>query len=221
MIKLLQELLHINNMSKSINTELPLSYDYFDQEEDQDTNTVREILAEYQQVGGLSMDYYCQMDEDKFMDSVFLEKADKKWIRPIKIKGVFEYLQEVIENVRYGTPVLDELNIITEKQYFLENIKREPKIGDLLKINHVNLMFEVMNVVDSEANFFGNKLSWKITAKIFKLESESDDIAKEIIDPGWMTDEELKDNIDINKKIATESEELHTYKPGESPFGNF
>jgi hypothetical protein len=208
-------------MSKSINTELPLSYDYFDQEEDQDTNTVREILAEYQQVGGLSMDYYCQMDEDKFMDSVFLEKADKKWIRPIKIKGVFEYLQEVIENVRYGTPILDELNIVTEKQYFLDTIKREPKIGDLLNINHVKLMFEVVNVVDSEANFFGNKLSWKITAKIFKLESENDDIAKEIIDPGWMTDEELKDNIDINKKIATESEELHTYKPGESPFGNY
>lgn len=209
-----------------INTEKPLSFDYFYQNETMDTETVRSLLREYQEIGGLSVLYYKQQDPNLFMDTVFLEKADKKWCKPIRIKAVFQYLEEVIENKRAGIEIIDELNITTEKKYFLENIKSEPKIGDVIFIESVGLYFDCVNVIDSDSNFFGNKLTWKITGKVWEESHEDKELSDDVIQPGFGSNDDGswepdKAGFEQNEKIEDDADDLHTYVPGDDPFGNY
>ena len=207
-------------MSDDINTEKPLSFDYFHQNEKMDTETVRSFLREYNEVGGLTILYFQQQNPDMGMDKVFLEKMDKKWVRPIEIKAVFEYLQEVIENQKQGIPILDELNMTIEKGYFKDTIKHDPKIGDLVKVEHANLMFEIVNIVDSDANFWGNKLTWKLTGKSWIESHEDEEITDDVTEPGWAPDEVDRENFLPNKQVDESAEDLHTYTEGDNPFGN-
>ncbi|MCX7699012.1 MAG: hypothetical protein N2114_06060 [Candidatus Goldbacteria bacterium] len=229
----------LQNIKNSFDTESPLNFDYFNINENVETETIANILREYNEIAGLTVNWYRLLDSNSGMDPVFLERADKKWAPPIPIKVIFEYLQEVIETQKYGIQILDELNMICEKKYWEEKTKiTMPQIGDLFFVEHVGLMFEATNVVDSEANFWGNKLTWKITAKIFHTEHEDKNINTTIQEAGWMSEEietpliptpdtksPHKDNLEytnnINKNIEEKSEELHTYTPGDNPFGNF
>jgi hypothetical protein len=221
---------------QTIDTERPLDLDYFHQEENTDTATVISFLQEYNKVGGLFVNWYRLQDPNAGMDPVFLEKADKKWCRPIPIKAVFQYLEEMIENQRYGIQILDEVNLIIEKTYWTEITKvAMPRIGDLFYIEHVKLMFEVVNVVDSDANFWGNKLTWKMTAKTWREDSADADVTNDVTEPGWAPDE-IAEAVEqggasgwigdpqpgqVVAGIEAKCEELHTYKPGENPFGNY
>jgi hypothetical protein len=228
---------------ENISTELPLDFDYYHQEEQMDTATVISFLQEYNKVGGLTVHWYRLQDPGMSIDPVFLEKADKKWCRPIAIKAVFQYLEEVIENQKYGIQILDEVNLIIEKTYWTEITKTpRPVIGDLFYIEHVKLMFEVVNLVDSDANFWGNKLTWKLQAKVWQDSGEDETVTNDITEPGWAPDEQLEPQVpipgepnpgtgdpttgDVNTDnptagIEQKCEELHQYKPGDNPFGNF
>ena len=225
----------------SIDTELPLDFDYFHQEEQMDTATVISYLQEYNMIAGLTVNWYRLQDESIGMDPVFLEKADKKWCRPIALKAVFQYLEEVIENQKYGIQILDEVNLIIEKTYWTEVTKTaKPVFGDLFFIEHVGLMFEVVNLVDSDANFWGNKLTWKLTAKIWQDSGEDETVTDDITEPGWAPDERDLEidaipgeanppgavNADgsptgITGGIEEKCEELHHYTPGDNPFGSY
>ena len=217
--------------SESFDTEKPLDFDYYHKGENVDTETMRSILQEYNKVGGLYVNWYRLQDASMGMDPIFLEKADKKWSRPVPIKAVFQYLEEVIENQKYGIQVLDEVNLIIEKTYWKETTKVDaPQIGDLFYIEHIGLMFEVVNRVDSDANFWGNKLTWKLTAKIIQLGNEDAEVSKDIVEPGWLPDEQLQNQQQIpgqptpgqiTEGVETKCEALHTYQPNENPFGNF
>ena len=216
---------------EDISTEKPLSFDYFHQEENNDTKTIIGILREFNEVGGMGVNWYRLQDATMGMDPIFLEKADKKWSRPVSLKAVFQYLEEVIENQKYGIQVLDEVNLIIEKTYWTDMTKTSsPQIGDLFFIEHVGLMFEVVNRVDSDANFFGNKLTWKLTAKIFQIGNEDQSVVEDIVEPGWSSDEQLQNQTpipgqgqpgEITKGVEERCEELHTYLPGQNPFGNY
>jgi hypothetical protein len=227
----------------SFSTEKPLDFDYFHKKENMDTKTIAGYLREYNKIGGLYVHWYKLQDATMGMDPVFLEKADKKWSRPVRIKAVFQYLEEVIENQKYGIQVLDEVNLIIEKVYWKDTTKVErPLIGDLFFIEHVGLMFEVVNVVDSEANFFGNKLTWKITAKIYQLGNEDQTVIQDIVEPGWAPDEQMQPQIpipgepnpgtenpltgEVNSSnptagIEEKCEELYQYDATSNPFGNY
>ena len=225
----------------SFDTERPLDFDYFHSGENNDTKTMISFLQEFNKVGGMYVYWYRLQDADLGMDSVFLEKADKKWCRPIAIKAVFQYLEEMIENQKYGIQVIDEVNLIIEKTYWTEMTKTlSPQIGDLFYIEHVKLMFEVVNLVDSDANFWGNKLTWKLTAKIWQVGNEDEQVAKDVVEPGWLPDEQQlpQDPIpgepnpgttpdgtanpsNVTAGIENKCEDLHTYTPGDNPFGNF
>lgn len=215
---------------ESFDTEKPLDFDYFHQNEKMDTSTVISFLQEYNKIGGLTVNWYRLQDAERGMDPVFLEKADKSWCRPIAIKAVFQYLEEVIENIKAGISVLDEVNLVIEKTYWTEVTKTTaPVIGDLFYIEHVKLMFEVINLVDSDANFWGNKLVWKILAKIIVLDNEDSTMAQDIIEPGWLPDEQQLPLTPISGQpipgeiktgIENKCDELHTYTEGTNPFGN-
>jgi hypothetical protein len=225
----------------SFDTERPLDFDYFHKDEKQDTKTIISYLQEFNKVGGLYVNWYRLQDSSIGMDPIFLEKGDKKWSRPVSIKAVFQYLDEVIENQKYGIQVLDEVNLIIEKTYWTETTKVDaPQIGDLFYIEHIGLMFEVVNKVDTDANFWGKKLTWKITAKIFQLGNEDETVAKDIVEPGWLPDEQQlpqdpipgEPNPGLNPDgtanagnvaggVEDKCEELHTYTPDQNPFGNF
>lgn len=212
----------ITQIPGSFDTEKPLDMDYFAQEEKVDTETIRSFLAEYNRIGGLTVSWYRLQDPNLGMDPVFLEKADKKWCRPIKIKAVFQYLEEMIENQRYGIQILDEVNLVIEKKYWTEITKVDsPKIGDLFYIDHIKLMFEVVNLVDSDANFWGQKLTWKTTAKIWQEAHDDKEITKDVVEPGWAPDEPDHDAFTPNEPVEQKAETLHTYKSGESPFGDY
>jgi hypothetical protein len=216
---------------ESFDTEKPLDMDYFHMKENVDTKTVISYLQEYNKIGGLYVNWYRLQDASMGMDSVFLEKADKKWSRPVAIKAVFQYLEEMIENQRYGIQIIDEVNLIIEKTYWTDITKvKSPQIGDLFFIEHVGLMFEVVNVVDSDANFWGNKLTWKLTAKIWQQGNEDREVAKDVVEPGWLTDEQMQNQTpipgqptpgQITKGVEEKCEQLHTYTPGDNPFGNY
>jgi hypothetical protein len=224
----------------SISTEQPLDMDYFHREERMDTSTMISYLQEYNRIGGMTVNWYRLQDAEMGMDPVFLEKADKKWCRPIAIKAVFQYLEEVVENQKYGVPILDEVNLIIEKTYWTEVTKTDkPEFGDLFYIEHVGMMFEVNNRVDSDANFWGNKLTWKLTAKQWQDGHEDPRVTDDITEPGWAPDETNLPQIPIPGEpnpgtvngdgsangvtagIEEKCEELHTYLPGENPFGNY
>ena len=220
----------INNPN-SFDSEQPLDFDYYHQEEKEDTKTVISFLQEFNKIGGLTVNWYRLQDASRGMDPIFLEKADKKWCRPIAIKAVFQYLEEVVENQKYGIQILDEVNLIIEKTYWTEVTKTNaPVIGDLFYIEHIKLMFEVVNLVDSDANFWGNKLTWKLTAKIWQQSNEDETVLQDIVEPGWMPDEQTQDLEPIpgepvpgqvTKGVEEKCEELHTYLPGQNPFGNY
>jgi len=132
-----------------ISTEEPLDFDYYTSGENQDSETVREYLEEYTKVGGIFVSYYPQLAPEDNVDLIFMEKAGKSWGYPIKVKMIPEYLEEVIENANQGIMVLDTLNLTLEKEYFTYTTKHDyPKIGDLIKIDYANLMFEITNVIE-------------------------------------------------------------------------
>jgi hypothetical protein len=229
------------NRPDSFDTEKPLDMDYFHINENVDTKTMISFLQEYNKIGGLFVYWYRLQDAEMGMDPVFLEKANKKWCRPIAIKAVFQYLEEMIENQRYGTQIIDEVNLIIEKTYWKDTTKTlSPSIGDLFYIEHVKLMFEVVNLVDSDANFWGNKLTWKLTAKIWQDSGEDERVTEDITEPGWAPDEQglpvqaipgepnppgatdaNGNPAGITAGIEQKCEEQHTYTPGDNPFGNY
>ena len=211
-----------------INTETKLDMDYFSKGETKDTNTVRNFLREYEVVAGFYVDYYKQQDPNLFMDKVFLEKGDKKYCKPIKIKVIMEYLQEVIETMKYAAGgILDELNVIVEKTYFEDTIKsKKPLIGDIICIPYAsNLFFSCVNVVDVDGLFFGQKLTWKLTCKVWLEGHEDTNISDDAIEPGygntsdggWEPD---KENSNVNEPIQEEAEDLDP-SGTVNPFGNY
>lgn len=204
-----------------INTEKPLEYDFYETRDETDYNTIKSILNEYNQVSGYTISYYRQQDPNLNNDLIFMEKQDKKWCNPIKIKTISQYVTETIENARYGVPILDEGEFYFEKEYFKDKIKYEPKIGDLVKIEYANLMYQVVNVTDVDSIFWGYKLTWKLQAKIYHHSYEDEKISDEIIDPGWQSDEELFQTKSVNKQVEDKNDDLFTYDDPNKIFGNY
>jgi len=214
-----------NRTPREIASEEPLDFDYYSKGDTLDTETVKSFLQEYNLVGGLYCDYYQQIDTGRDMDTVFLEKANKRYEYPIKIKFVFTYLEEVIENINAGIQILDTVDLTVEMDYFKDTTKFEkPLEGSLIFVKYADLWFEVTNVIDSDAVFFGQKLTWKMTAKIYQESGEDQDITNEIFEPGTAPGE--TDNLGENLLDDVEelSEEMHVYKTGDGGdniFGNY
>ena len=151
-----------------------------------------------------------------------MEKSGKTWGRPIKVKMIPEYLEEVIENANQGIMILDTLNLTLEKEYFTETTKHDyPKIGDLIKIDYANLLFEISNVVDADAIFFGRKFTWRITGKVYLETHEQEEITNEVFDPGNAPGETDNFEEKILDDIEEQSEEEYTYNPSDNPFGAY
>ena len=209
-------------MPEKINTELPLEFDYFGIQESWDTNTVSLMLREYNEITGMRCKYYQLMDSDQGMDPIFREKTTKRFESPIEIKFVFSYLEEVIENIGAGIELLDTIELEISMDYFKDSTKFErPVIGSLVKIPYAGLMFEITNVVDSSAILFGQKLSFKLTCKIYQESAEDKEITHEVYDPGEAPGE--SDNFLDNETDKTEdlSEEQHVYTEGDNIFGEY
>jgi len=205
-------------MSKPINTELPLDFDYFHNKENEDTETVRQFLEEYNRVGGITCSYYVQTDASLDVDTIFMEKINKTFFRPIKVKFILEYIQEVIENQMSGIQILDTMNFMVEMEYFKNTVKSKPKVGDLMMIDYAGLMFEITNVIDAEAVLFGQKFTWKITGKIYIESHEDKNVTNDVHEPGHAPGEEDNFNDKLNDNIEEESDEEYQYNDGDNPF---
>ena len=204
-----------------INTELPLDWDYFNLNEKEDTETISEILREYNEVGGMMCEYFPLFMSDTGLDPVFLENTNKQWNDPFKVKLVHQYLEEVVESGEAGVQILDSIELSCEKEYFLEKSGDvKPKIGDLIRIPYADLMFEVTNSIDSKGVLQGQKLTWTIFCKIYHSDMSDSDITNEIYQPGEAPGE--SDNFDegISDDIEALSEEGHVYSDGDNPFQN-
>lgn len=211
-----------NRTPKQLAGETPLDFDYYSQKENMETETIRSFIQEYNMIGGLRCDFYQFIDADRDMDVVFFEKANKRYEYPVEIKFVFKYLEEVIENIEAGIQILDTIQCQIEMEYFKEKTKFDkPLIGSLIFIKYSGLWFEVTNIVDSSAVFFGNKLTWNLTAKIYQESGEDQEITNELFAPGEAPGEADNFGENLLDDLETESEELHTYDSGDNPFNNY
>jgi len=209
-------------MPEKLNTELPLEFDYFGIGESWDTETVRGFLNEFNQIGGIRCNYYHLQDAGLHMDPVFLEKSKKRFEYPISIKFVLSYIEEIIENMNAGITLLDTIDMTIEMSYFKDVTKfKKPIIGSLIQIPYAGLFFEVENVVDSDAIFFGHKMTWKLTCKVYQESFEDDDITNEVYTPDTAPGEDNNFMDNLTDEIEEKSEEGYTYKKGDNPFGDY
>ena len=190
----------------------PLDFDLSDGKAP-DIKTVAGFLQEYNLIGGLTCVYYPIVNDKSDVDKIFMELLDKQFGIPFKVKVIMQYLEETIEMMRYGLELTDTLKAFIEKEYFNKvSYRRKPQVGELIYLPYAKIMFEIVNVVDAESNFFGNKLVWDLTAKIYRYNQEDKEIMNKL---------KQGQEIAINSDVEQESNEIYDYPEEKNPFGNY
>ena len=132
------------------------------------------ITEAFDQVG-IKCDYYV-VDFSTDNEQVLGEDNDKHIVRNFKLKVYFETPPEERQYDTFGISDLDVFSMYASKAAF--NIYSRgyiPMTGDLIRPKYNGVIYEIVNVVDTDEQFLNSQHTWRFTVKVWVNEKPTTD----------------------------------------------
>lgn len=124
---------------------------------------------------GVKCDYYV-VDFSTNNEQVLGEDNDKHIIRNFKMKAYFETPPEDRQYDGFGISDLDTFSMHASKAAFQAYSKSYiPMMGDLIRPQYNGVIYEIVNVVDTDEQFLNSQHTWRFSVKVWVNEKPTTD----------------------------------------------
>jgi len=143
-------------------------FNYRDSSYDNEKLFYQKVTSEALDTNGVMCDYYV-VDYSANNEKVFGEDNDKHVLRNFKVKVFYDVPPEQRQYNQIGMEDLDVFPMYVTKLAFNQYSNGYvPKYGDFIKPHYNSVLYEIVDVIDTDEQFLNTQITWKLTVKVWE-----------------------------------------------------
>lgn len=127
----------------------------------------QKMVSEAFNQNGVKADYYV-VDYSTNNEKIYGEDNDRHILRNFVVKVYFDLPPEIRQYNQFGMEDMDNFQMwITKTTFSNYSGGYDPKYGDFIRPHYNSVLYEIIDVIDTDEQFLNTQHTWKLTVRVW------------------------------------------------------